>query len=907
MPHIIWNEVQNRAADFASKWKGETYEKGESQSFWSDFLSVYGIDRRRQGALFEYSTKKYSGSRGFIDLFWPGKLVAEQKSAGRNLEDAEKQASEYVLAMSDDELPLGIVVSDFATFKLYNLLTKDKVEFSLAEFPRNVRAFAFLVDETTRLIAEEDPVNRQAAEGLAALHNELEANKYLGRDLELLLVRLVFCLFADDAQIFERGIFERYIEQQTSTDGSDLGPKLIQLFEVLNTPENDRQTNLDEALQAFPYINGKLFESQIKTPVFTSKMRLQLIFTARVDWIKVSPAIFGSMFQGVMNEEERRNLGAHYTSEKNILRVIKPLFLDALYREFDSVRTNRQKLLQFHHKLATLKFLDPACGCGNFLAITYRELRRLEHKVVQLLFEGQRFLDVRDLLKVNVEQLYGIEIEEFPSRIAQTALWLVDHQMNLEASEMFGQHYARLPLTSSANIANVNALTADWNKIVPASELSFILGNPPFVGKQYQTSTQKQELAAVFQNMPGAGALDFVAGWYGKSLELMQENPAIQTALVSTNSITQGEQVGILWKNLIDRGVVINFAHRTFRWTNEASGVAAVFCVIVGFGLSSWKDKLIFDYPDIRAEPIEYQAKMINPYLVDAPTIFLPGRRAPLCHQALPMRYGSKPVDGGFYMFTDDEKALFLALEPGAAKLFRQLIGSYEVINGVSRWCLWLEGVDPAELRRLPLVLERIERVKQYRAASKKAPTRRAAATPTIFTEMRQPETDYLAIPEVSSETRDYLPIAYVKQQVIASNLIYTISSPDLYHFGMLVSQMHMAWVRTVCGRMKSDYRYSSGGVYNNFPWPDPTEAQKTSIETLAQIILDTRSKYRNSTLADLYDPRTMPVDLVAAHQKLDTAIDRLYQKSGFDSDEDRVVWLFRLYKTLTDQSPSTD
>ena len=559
---LSWGEIRSRAAAFAAEWAGETYEKGESQTFWSKLLEVYGIDRRRVGGVFELSTKKLSGERGFVDLFWPGKLIVEQKSAGRNLDDAAKQANDYLLAMPEADLPEAIVVCDFATFRVYNLITRETVEFGLANLPRHVQVLGFLVGETSKHVAEEDPVNRRAAEAMATLHNSLEANRFTGRDLELLLVRLVFCLFADDALIFEPGIFQEYVKRRTNVDGTDLGSRLVRLFGVLNTPVEDRQPTLEEELRAFPYVNGGLFAEPIGFPDFTAKMRWDLLATCGLNWSGVSPAIFGSMFQGVMDAAERRNLGAHYTSERNILRVIKPLFLDDLYAELDRVRSNRKELARFHEKLAGLNFLDPACGCGNFLVITYREL-----------------------LRVDVDQMHGVEIEAFPALVAQTALWLTDHQMNLEASAMLGQTYTRLPLAASANVVRGNALTLDWEEVAAPERLTYILGNPPFNGSRTMSAGQKAELRAVAAGIREAGFLDFVTGWYLKAVRYIERNPAIRVAFVSTNSITQGEQVGILWDELLAKGAKIHFGHRTFKWSNEGRGVAAVYCVIVGWGL----------------------------------------------------------------------------------------------------------------------------------------------------------------------------------------------------------------------------------------------------------------------------------------------------------------------------------
>lgn len=898
MPRISWNEIETRATAFAAKWAGETYERGESQSFWSDFLDIFGIDRRRQGAYFEYAIKKLNGKQGFIDLFWPGRLLAEQKSAGRDLTRASVQALDYIATMPDHDLPRFVVVSDFATFDVLELATGKRGSFPLERLPERVRTFGFLIEETGQTLAEEDPVNRQAAEGMARLHNQLRDSHYRGHDLELVLVRIMFCLFADDARIFERGVFERFIRTRTSPDGSDLGPRLTQLFEVLDTPEAERQTTLDQDLQGFPYINGGLFADALRTPSCTSLMRRELLDAAKLNWSGVSPAIFGSMFQGVMDEEQRRNLGAHYTSERNILRVIKPLFLDDLYADYAKARVSRPRLEAFHRRLATINVLDPACGCGNFLVITYRELRRLEHKVIQDLVQGQQIIDIPSLIRVNVNQLHGIEIEEFPSRIAQTALWLTDHQMNLEASAQLGLQYVRLPLTTSANIVHGNALTTDWTQVVNPNTLTYILGNPPFLGHHLQSSTQKNEQRQVLKTIQAAGVLDFVSSWYYKALEYVA-GTRIQVAFVSTNSITQGEQASILWEQLLFMGARINFAHRTFKWTNDARGIAAVYCVVIGFAKYDTPAKRLFDYADIRGEPIEVPAKNINPYLVDAPDLLISNRSAPLV-PAPKMMYGSKPTDKGHYLLTDEEYHAFIAQEPGAAVVIKPFISAREFLNNERRWVIWLDGVSPSVLRTLPLVLNRVELVRKFRSESKAATTR-GYPHHALFRQVTQPKTDHVVIPAHSSESRDYIPMGFFTKDDIVGNSCFAIEGATLYHFAVLTSAMHMAWVRAVCGRLKSDYRYSKDIVYNNFPWPDVTLEQREAIGWLGQAVLDARAGYPDSTLADLYDPLTMPPDLRKAHDAVDRAVDRLYApRKAFTGDTDRLVVLFTRYQQLT-------
>jgi hypothetical protein len=598
-------------------------------------------------------------------------------------------------------------------------------------------------------------------------------------------------------------------------------------------------------------------------------------------------------------------LGAHYTSEKNILRVIKPLFLDALYEEFASIGRNKKKLAVFHDKLASLKFLDPACGCGNFLVITYRELRRLEHKVIEASHgKSMGWLDVGDhgLVRVNVDQMYGIEIEEFPSLIAETAMWLTDHQMNMEFSKDSGQIFKRLPLIKKATIAHANALQINWENVVNPATLNYILGNPPFNGSKMMTESMRQDLQAQFGDFKGTGVLDFVSAWYAKATQFMKNNQQIEAALVSTNSIVQGEQVGILWKYLAEQGIVINFAHRTFKWRNDAKGVAGVYCVIVGFSLHS-KPKRIFDYPDIAGEPIELAVSNINPYLIDAPTVFISSRSKPISNVP-EIGIGNQPIDGGYYLFTPVEMADFLQIEPAAEKYFRPWIGAQEFINGQERWCLWLGEVEPSVLRELPEALKLVQAVRDFRSKSKRPQTKELANRPTHFLVENIPTHDYVVIPEVSSERRDYIPIGYMLSNTLASNLVKVMREGTLYHFAIVTSQMHMAWVRVVCGRLESRYRYSKDIVYNNFPWPEGvSDDQKEWIGVLGQAVLDARAAHSGSTLADLYDPLTMPVDLLRAHKVLDRAVDRLYSAEAFVDDAERVAMLFERYKDLINAS----
>lgn len=898
---LSWNEIKDRALKFSHEWAEESSEDAEAKSFWDAFFSVFGVARRRV-ATFEQPVKKFDGHGGFIDLLWKGILLVEHKSRGKSLDRAFQQAKDYFPGLKDHDLPRYILVSDFARFRLYDLEKGEQHDFPIRNFYKHVRLFGFVAGYVTTSYKEQDPVNIKAAERMGKLHDKLKDIGYEGHELEVYLVRLLFCLFADYTTIFERRQFQDLIEQRTAEDGQDLAQWLAHLFEVLNTPDDKRLKRLDEQLAAFRYVNGSLFAEQLRIADFDREMRDILIECCAFDWSPISPAIFGALFQSVMKTELRRNLGAHYTTEKNILKVIGPLFLDELRTEFESVKRQPKKLAEFHQRLASLKFLDPACGCGNFLVIAYRELRLLELDILHILFAkaGTLSLDISQFnILCDVDQFYGIEFEEFPAQIAQTALWLMDHQMNMRVSEEFGNYFARLPLKKSPTIVHGNALQHDWHEIVAPSELSYILGNPPFGGKQLQSDDQKADMARVFHDLQGAGVLDFVSAWYRRAAEYMAENPNIRAAFVSTNSITQGEQVGILWPDLQRRRVKIHFAHRTFRWSSEARGKAVVDCVIIGFGLRDIANKRLFDYETVHAEPHEIKAKHINAYLVDAHDIFLEKRRDPIC-DVPPIAFGSMANDDGHLLLSDEERNDLLAAEPKAAKWIRPFMQVDELLYGSTRWCLWLVGISPAELARLPLVARRVLAVKKYRNKSKRPTTRTLADYPTLFGEIRQPKSDYFIVPRHTGEDRNIIPVAKFTAEVICGDANLLIADPSLYVFGVIQSAMHMAWVRAVCGRIKSDYRYSAGIVYNNFPWPQAeTPKQRLAIEQAAEGVLASRKKYPDSCLADLYDPKTMPPDLIKVHHKLDAAVDAAYSKKKFSGDSDRIPFLFELYQQL--------
>ncbi len=905
---LSWNEVKDRALRFSKEWADETSEDAEAKSFWDGFFDVFGISRKRL-AQFEQAVPRTGRSKGFIDLFWKGTLLVEHKSRGRDLDRAYNQALDYFPGIADYDLPRYVLVSDFARFRLHDLEDGSQHEFALEDFHKHVRAFSFMLGYQKQVYKEEDPVNTKAALLMGDLHDRLKADGYDGHPLEVYLVRLLFCLFADDTAIFERGTFQEYIEQRTGVDGSDLASHLANLFQVLNTPPDKRLRSLDESLAQFPYVNGRLFAEPLPIAAFDARMRQTLLNCCALDWGRISPAIFGSLFQSVMNPAERRNLGAHYTSEKNILKVIKPLFLDDLRTEFERVRGDRKRLIDFHRKLANLRFLDPACGCGNFLIITYRELRLLEIEVIKALQKGQQFVSVNDLVLVDVDKFYGIEYEEFPAQIAQVAMWLIDHQMNLRVSEEFGQYYVRLPLTKSATIQHGNSLRIDWQSLIvqPESEeeprrfYNYVLGNPPFRGSKFLNQEQRDDMENTLRSVDGIGVLDYVSAWYIKAARIIQ-NSAIRVAFVSTNSITQGEQVPILWNELLRKyGVIIHFAHRTFSWTNDAKGRAAVHVVIIGFANFDIQEKSLFEYASLKGEPQKVKASNINPYLIDASNTLINGRSSPLSNVAKVIN-GSIPADGGNLILIEHDYKELIKIEPIASKWLKQYIGAEDFIHNCLRYCLWLVDCPPHELRLMPNVLKRVLAVKAMRLASTKEATRKKADIPTLFTENRQPTSgSYLAIPRTSSENRRYIPMGFLSHEMIAANDLQIVPNATLYQFGLLISAMHMTWIKITAGRLKSDFRYSNVLVYNTFPWPQaPTEKQVKTVELTAQKVLDVRASFPGSSLADLYDPLTMPPALVKAHQELDRAVDACYRPKSFDGETRRIEYLFELYEQYT-------
>ena len=907
---LSWNEVRVRAASFAKEWRDAAYEKGETQSFYNDFFEVFDV-RRRSVARYEEHVAKLDNRSGFIDLFWPGVLIVEQKSVGRDLGKAYGQAGEYFDALPERERPRYILVSDFQTFELHDLDERETVSFPLSDLPGHVEAFGFILGVQRRTFRDQDPVNIEAAELVGRLHDALDAAGYRGHDLERFLVRIVFCLFADDTGIFEpRDILYDFLESRTRPDGIDLGPMLAQLFQVLNTPESHRTATLDEEMARFPYVNGDLFDEPLRIPAFDASMRKKLLDACRFDWSNISPAIFGALFQSVMDPVERRKQGAHYTTEKNILKVIGPLFLDDLRAEFERLKARkdsrrRADLRRFQQKLGRLTFFDPACGCGNFLIIAYRELRELEIEVLRAIHPEKQLDALAETLSVvDVDQFHGIEIGEFPVRIAETAMWMMDHIMNNRLSLEFGQTYTRIPLETSPHIVHGDALEMDWADLLSPGGCSFVFGNPPFGGSKFQSKPQRAQVRRIADLGGTGGTLDYVTAWFIKAGEYVA--PGTRIGFVATNSITQGEQVAQLWPILFDRcGLEVAFAHRTFAWGSDARGKAHVHVVIIGLdGREAVPGrKRLFSYPDINGDPAETRHAVLSPYLFDAggladPHLTVREESAPA--NGLPrLISGSQPIDNGQYIFSSEQaREEFLSAEPAAAPFLRPYVSALDYLRNRHRWILALHDAPPSVLAGMPMVRERIARVREFRSRSKRKQTLILADYPTRYNVNVIPTAPFLVVPEVSSERREYVPIGWLEPPTIPSNLVRILENATLTHFALLTSAMHMAWLRHIGGRLKSDYRYSIGLVYNTFPTPTRW-ANNDRLESLAQAVLNARAAYHDATLADLYDPDLMPPSLRRTHRALDRAVDRLYRSRGFASERERAEHLFMLYEKM--------
>lgn len=921
---LSWNEIRARATRFAEKFKDARRERGETQTFYNEFFEIFGIERWSV-ARYEEHVKKITGNTGYIDLFWPGVLVIEQKSAGKDLSKAEKQAGDYFDSLSHDEQPRYQLVSDFQSFRLRDRDERKDYEFTLKELPENVKLFSFMLDTEEVPVDNQAPVSIKAAELMGKIHDGLEKGKYTGHDLEVFLTRLTFCLFADNTDIFEPNILLKYLKNRTCEDGSDTGIKLIRLFEVLNKPIDERQDNLDEDLNAFPYVNGSLFEDMISIPDFNSAMRKNLLEACEFDWSGISPAIFGSLFQSVMDKEQRRKSGAHYTTEENILKVIGPLFLDDLEDEFSRIKMlkkgshRKKRLEEFHGKLAKLKFFDPACGCGNFLIVTYREIRALEIEVLKESYADISLaLDVEDLCRIDVDQFYGIEISEFPAKIAEIALWMTDHIMNRKLGDAFGEAFLRIPLKKSPHIYCGDALETEWEDVLKSDECSYVIGNPPFMGAKNQSTSQREQVRRIADLGGSGGSLDFVAAWFIKAGAY-----GVPFSFVATSSICQGEQVAQLWPVLLDdHNMRIAFAHQAFAWGSEARGKAAVYVIVLGLEPEdiSRKTKSLFTYEDSKGEPSEVTCKIISPYLFVADKLKNPHIVVKSSSRTLnglsKLGIGSKPIDGSYFIFNKEERDEFLTEEPAASEYVRPYIGAREFLHSEERHILCTSLIPPHAFKSLPRTQKIIEQVKQYRLG--KIPPKgkevikkpgmsslELAETPAQFHVTVIPENPFLVFPGASSETRKYVPISWVEPSVVPSNaVLITLDVPKSY-LSLFSSAIHMLWLRTVGGRLEGRVRYSAGLVYNTFPMP-PAEDMSV-LDSHAQAILDARALYPESSLADLYSSIGMPPELVKAHKANDKAVERLYRKQAFKSESERIGHLLGLYEEMVqkDSKPS--
>lgn len=917
---------QRQAAKaFVKDWLGKGYEKGETARFWMDLLGrVYGITNPAQFIQFEVPVKTFAKDKGsdFIDAYIPTtKVLIEQKGSHVDLTAKAKQSDgmeltpfqqgwRYAGGLPHNMNPRWIVACNFNTFEVHNMEAPDAVPevIQLADLEKEYHRLSFLVDDTNVHLKKELDVSIQAGEIVGVLYDKILAqykdptNPESQKALNKLCVRLVFCLYAEDAGIFgTKDMFHDYMSQ---FEAKDFRKALIELFEVLDTKPEDRDEYMDEDLAAFPYVNGGMFAGEIEIPRITDEIRTLILQRASddFDWSLISPTIFGAVFESTLNPETRRAGGMHYTSIENIHKVIDPLFLDELKEELAEIKvekvakTKKDKAYAFQDMLAGLKFFDPACGSGNFLTESYTSLRRLENEALRIIFDGNRVIgEFADPIKVSINQFYGIEINDFACSVAQTALWIAESQMMKETEDIAGFNLDPLPLKTYTNIHEGNALRMDWNDVVPASELNYIMGNPPFIGARWMSKLQKEDLIGVFgSKWKNIGNMDYVTGWYKKSLEMMRINPSIHAALVSTNSITQGEQVANLWKPLMEDGVNIDFAWRTFIWDSEASQKAHVHCVIIGFSINNTsRIRRIFEGTTTS------EVAHINGYLVNGDNCFVESRSIPLC--AVPeIGIGNKPIDGGFYLFKDDEKDAFVKKEPGSDKYFKLWYGADEFINRRPRWCLWLGDANPVDLIKLPECKKRIEAVREYRLSSPSPGTVKLADKPTRFHVENMPKGHYIVIPEVSSEKRFYVPMGYMDDSVLCSNKLRLMPDASLYHFGVLNSSVHMAWMRAVCGRLEMRYDYSIKIVYNNFPWPKATEAQNERIAQTAQAILDAREKYPDATFADMYSNLILFPDLTKAHRANDAAVLEAYGFPKDATEAEIVARLFKMYQELT-------
>lgn len=904
-PPVPKSTIRSRAAAFAARYADARSEAADRQTFWNDFFAVFDVDRT-QVAAFELLAKRSStGNRGWIDLIYPGQMAVEHKSAGEDLAAAMSQLVDYLPSLTRAEHPWLLVACDFQRFQWQNLRDGNRGEFALVDLPDNVDLFWWIAGHRgpTQDFENVANANLKATQLLADIHDQLAANGYDEHALREWLTRVLFCLFADDSGVWDRAAFHAYVAAYTRPDGSDLGPAIAYLFQILNTPPPARPRNLDESLAQFTYINGDLFSDTIAIPSCDTETRDALLAACVFDWAAISPAIFGSMFQSVMNREERRHLGAHYTTEENILRTIGPLFLDELASDLARA-TTKPTLEKFLDKLSMLTFFDPACGCGNFLVIAYREIRVLETEAVRRLRQKQgrneqMAMDIALLFKVRVDQFYGIEIEEFPARIARTALYLMDHQCNRAVSTEFGEHYARFPIPAAPHIIIANALELDWNKVLPASRAEFVFGNPPFIGRGLVGASHREELEAIWGSRLNS-SIDYVSGWFACALLYLSDRPTARWAFVATSSMCQGEAVPLVWSAILGDGWRTRFAHRSLQWTSDASGKAIVHVSIIGFDKAATPKPVLWAYPaGGKGKPIERTATNINPYLVDGPNVIVFPRERPLASDLPPVNFGNMARDGGFLLVEPRDYEVIKS-DVVAARYLRPFLGARELMHGGPRWCLWMVNLVPGEIAKSPILRQRLAGVRAFRESSQAVSTREMASTPHLFGQRSQPNSNYLAIPRHVSEHRRYFPVRYCGPETICGDANFLASDPDGLLFGILSSSMFATWMKTVGGRIKSDPRFSKTLVYNNFPMPDLTEKWRDGIRTAAARVVAVRAGYPGSSLSDLYDPLGMPADLIAAHNSLDGVVDSIFgARKRIDSVASRQTILFDQYGEL--------
>lgn len=889
---LTWTEIETRAIAFQNTWKKTNGdERQDAQTFEKDFMNIFGVDFR--DGFHEYQLRLNDGSIGYIDYFLPAKIVIEMKSKGKSLPKAYTQAMDYVHALKPEEQPELVMVCDFDKIELHNLKRDIHYKpFKVSQLKSHIRIFGLLAGYEDKFEEKNEiELNTTASYKMAKLHDLLKEYGYEEHALEIYLVRLLFCLFADDTGIFEKDSFEEYVKA-SAEDGSDLAMRMMMLFNILDTPSEKRMKNLSTELNRFRYINGNLFTETLPPAIFDGKMRELLIECCEFDWSKISPAIFGAMFQGVMDKKKRRELGAHYTSEENIMKVIKPLFLDDLYREFEQSKSTKKELEAFHQKISSLKFLDPACGSGNFLILTYQKLRELEFEILKFL-KSTAQLSLFDISsKVHINQFYGIEYEPFASEIAKISLLLMKHLMDRKVSNYFGQNLIDFPIKENANIVNENALRVEWEKV------DYILGNPPFVGTTLQTSSQKSDMKLIFGEKTKTGNLDYVACWFLKASHHIN-GTRTKVAFVSTNSICQGEQVATLWKPIFKDKNSIDFAYKTFKWTNEAKGKAGVSCIIIGFSNSIFSQGILKKIYD-ENENIS-TGENISPYLIFLEDIIVEKQTVSLCKRNKMIR-GNQATDGGNLILSEEEKEKLIKKYPVLENKIKILVGSEEFIKGYIRYCLWLKEEDLREVNKIPEIKERMENVRKMRLASSDKSTVRIADEPYRFREQNNPDMA-IVVPRVSGESRKYIPIGYVDEKVILTDAVQLIPNGSLIDFGILTSSTHMAWMRIVAGRLGLSYRYSIYLVYNTFPFPDLSEKEKEKLEKTAQNILDVRKEYSSWSFAELYDDVTMPSKLRKAHQENDRAVWEAYGKKWeLGNEEECVAYLMKLYKDLVEK-----